>query len=115
MIEAVLANEEDKQITNMAIKMWLVDIRNLAYDLEGIMDHWGSWIVSAMEDITGRFEELYNLDKDPGLKEIAGVSSSSPSTAAVYKIWVLYKREKKKKRINLHIWILSTKHQLERK
>ncbi|KAK9205497.1 hypothetical protein WN943_015764 [Citrus x changshan-huyou] len=38
MIQAVLCDAEEKQLTNRAVKIWLDDLRDLAYDAEDILD-----------------------------------------------------------------------------
>ncbi|KAH7576041.1 hypothetical protein JRO89_XS02G0281100 [Xanthoceras sorbifolium] len=38
IIYAVLEDAEEKQITNRFVKSWLVDLQNLAYDVEDILD-----------------------------------------------------------------------------
>uniref|UniRef100_A0A5B6ZUP3 Putative disease resistance RPP13-like protein 1 n=1 Tax=Davidia involucrata TaxID=16924 RepID=A0A5B6ZUP3_DAVIN len=37
-IEAVLGDAEDKQITERAVKLWLEDLTDLAYDLDDVVD-----------------------------------------------------------------------------
>ncbi|KDO55760.1 hypothetical protein CISIN_1g000692mg [Citrus sinensis] len=41
-IEAVLIDAEEKQLTNRAVKIWLDDLRDLAYDAEDILDEFAS-------------------------------------------------------------------------
>lgn len=38
MIKAVLSDAEEKQLTDQAVKIWLDSLRNLAYDVEDILD-----------------------------------------------------------------------------
>ncbi|KAI9185070.1 hypothetical protein LWI28_003866 [Acer negundo] len=38
MIQAVLSDAEEKQLTDRVVKMWLDDLRDLAYDVEDILD-----------------------------------------------------------------------------
>ncbi|XP_031274887.1 putative disease resistance RPP13-like protein 1 [Pistacia vera] len=42
MIEAVLHDAEEKQLTDGAVKMWLDDLRDLAYDVEDILDEFAT-------------------------------------------------------------------------
>ena len=42
MIKALLADAEDKQLTNGAVKMWLEDLQDLAYDAEDILDEYAT-------------------------------------------------------------------------
>ncbi|KDO43223.1 hypothetical protein CISIN_1g007817mg [Citrus sinensis] len=42
MIQAVLCDAEEKQLTNKAVKIWLDDLRDLAYDAEDILDEFAT-------------------------------------------------------------------------
>ncbi|KAK2640085.1 hypothetical protein Ddye_027880 [Dipteronia dyeriana] len=42
MIQAVLIDAEDKQLKNRAVKMWLDDLQDLAYDVEDILDEFAT-------------------------------------------------------------------------
>ncbi|XP_031249101.1 putative disease resistance RPP13-like protein 1 [Pistacia vera] len=42
MIEAVLSDAEEKQLTERAVKLWLDDLRDLAYDVEDILDEFAT-------------------------------------------------------------------------
>ncbi|XP_044470869.1 putative disease resistance RPP13-like protein 1 isoform X3 [Mangifera indica] len=42
MIEAVLDDAEEKQLTNRAVKLWLDDLKDLAYDVEDILDEFAT-------------------------------------------------------------------------
>ncbi|KAK2639524.1 hypothetical protein Ddye_027319 [Dipteronia dyeriana] len=42
MIKAILIDAEDKQLTNEAVKMWLEDLQDLAYDAEDILDEYAT-------------------------------------------------------------------------
>ncbi|XP_057990958.1 putative disease resistance RPP13-like protein 1 [Hevea brasiliensis] len=37
-IHAVLEDAEEKQMTNLSVKIWVTDLRDLAYDLEDVLD-----------------------------------------------------------------------------
>ncbi|KDO55755.1 hypothetical protein CISIN_1g0448782mg, partial [Citrus sinensis] len=41
-IEAVLIDAEEKQLTDRAVKLWLDDLRDLAYDAEDILDEFAT-------------------------------------------------------------------------
>ncbi|KAL6327604.1 hypothetical protein AAG906_021895 [Vitis piasezkii] len=41
-IREVLNDAEDKQITSPSVKLWLADLRNLAYDMEDILDEFNT-------------------------------------------------------------------------
>ncbi|KAF2300061.1 hypothetical protein GH714_007825 [Hevea brasiliensis] len=42
MIEEVLVDAEEKQLTERAVKVWLDDLRDLAYDLEDLLDEFAT-------------------------------------------------------------------------
>ncbi|KAK2639455.1 hypothetical protein Ddye_027250 [Dipteronia dyeriana] len=42
LIQAVLADAEEKQLTNTAVKTWLDDLRDLAYDAEDMLDEFAT-------------------------------------------------------------------------
>ncbi|XP_044489245.1 putative disease resistance protein At3g14460 [Mangifera indica] len=42
MIEAVLNDAEEKQLTDTAVKLWLDDLKDLAYDVEDILDEFAT-------------------------------------------------------------------------
>ncbi|KAH9782482.1 putative disease resistance protein [Citrus sinensis] len=42
MIQAVLSDAEEKQLTDRAVKIWLDDLRDLAYDAEDILDEFAT-------------------------------------------------------------------------
>ena len=42
IIQAVLGDAEEKQLTDRAVKMWLDDLRDLAYDMEDILDEFAT-------------------------------------------------------------------------
>ncbi|KAL9432143.1 hypothetical protein AB3S75_027210 [Citrus x aurantiifolia] len=42
MIQAVLSDVEEKQLTDRAVKIWLDDLRDLAYDAEDILDEFAT-------------------------------------------------------------------------
>lgn len=42
MTQAVLEDAEEKQLFNRAVKIWLDDLRALAYDVEDILDEYAT-------------------------------------------------------------------------
>lgn len=42
MIQAVLSDAEEKQLTDEAVKMWLDNLQDLAYDAEDILDEFAT-------------------------------------------------------------------------
>ncbi|XP_031254926.1 putative disease resistance RPP13-like protein 1 [Pistacia vera] len=105
MIQAVLNDAEEKQLTNPAVKIWLNDLKDLAYDVEDILDEYATQLAerklmitdqptnsftgylsslmsnrhmeSEMEEITDRLEDLCEQRDCLGLKEIAGGTSTA--------------------------------------
>ncbi|XP_031264013.1 putative disease resistance RPP13-like protein 1 [Pistacia vera] len=45
MIQAVLNDAEGKQLMNEAVKMWLEDLQDLAYDVEDILDEYATQVL----------------------------------------------------------------------
>ncbi|CAN6556226.1 unnamed protein product [Malus baccata var. baccata] len=97
-IRAVLNDAEDKQLTNQEVKLWLDDLRDLAYDVEDILDKfstemlrrqikekhgattskvWGLLsdvkfncnLSSEIKKITDRLHEILEVKKQLGLNE----------------------------------------------
>lgn len=42
MLQAVLNEAEEKQLTDQTVRMWLHDLTNLAYDVEDILDEFAT-------------------------------------------------------------------------
>ena len=38
IVQAVLNDAEEKQVTESAMKLWLEDLRDLAYDMDDLLD-----------------------------------------------------------------------------
>ncbi|KAK2640041.1 hypothetical protein Ddye_027836 [Dipteronia dyeriana] len=128
MIQAVLSDAEEKQLTDRVVKMWLDDLRDLAYDVEDILDElatqalertlvipacftslglsadtFNANLVSKIKAISSRLDELFELKTELGLEKIAGGTSTAayrrlPSTSVPMEL-VVYGREKDKARI----------------
>ncbi|XP_031282856.1 putative disease resistance RPP13-like protein 1 [Pistacia vera] len=107
MIQAVVNDAEEKQLTNKAVNMWLDDLQQLAYDVEDILDkyatqleleerklmtadqpkdivagYFSSWMSnchmkSEIEEVNRRLEDLCKRRHRLGLKEIAGGTSAA--------------------------------------
>ncbi|KAL6327644.1 hypothetical protein AAG906_022207 [Vitis piasezkii] len=64
-IYAVLHDAEDKQMTNPLVKMWLHDLRDLAYDVEDILDEFATQalrrnlIVAQPQPPTGTVQSIF--------------------------------------------------------
>ncbi|KAL5786925.1 hypothetical protein ACOSP7_003874 [Xanthoceras sorbifolium] len=57
-INAVLADAEEKQITNPAVKTWLVDLQILSYDVEDILDEFSTKLSLESEATTSKAKRL---------------------------------------------------------
>ncbi|KAI9161994.1 hypothetical protein LWI28_022681 [Acer negundo] len=102
-MEAVLADAEEKKLKDKPVKMWLDDLRDLAYDLEDLLDvlateelerklmavqnnvlvdagkafMFYTYMKSKMDDISNRLEQLWEEKSELGLiKKTAGDASS---------------------------------------
>ncbi|KAL6327933.1 hypothetical protein AAG906_031277 [Vitis piasezkii] len=60
-IQAVLSDAEARQITNAAVKLWLGDVEEVAYDAEDVL-----------EEINERLDEIEKERDGLGLREISG-------------------------------------------
>ncbi|XP_057991162.1 putative disease resistance protein RGA4 isoform X2 [Hevea brasiliensis] len=145
-IHAVLEDAEEKQLTNQSVKMWLDSLRDLAYDVEDILDEFATEILqrqlkdesqasssnlrklshtvgttinpvavmfnskmmSKMKQITTRFQEIVDQQKDLDLinRNVGGTSFSKvcvrpPSTCLHHEPRVYGRDEDKRKIIDL--------------
>ncbi|KAJ4725309.1 Disease resistance protein [Melia azedarach] len=67
MIQAVLDDAEEKQTNNEAVKMWLDDLRDLAYDVEDILDEYATQVVETelmSKQPTNRFADYFSVLSD---------------------------------------------------
>ncbi|KAF2293717.1 hypothetical protein GH714_004289 [Hevea brasiliensis] len=53
-VKAVLADAEDKQITNRLVKIWLRELRDLAYDAEDILDEFSFEVLRRKQQLEQR-------------------------------------------------------------
>ncbi|KAL5789191.1 hypothetical protein ACOSQ2_004079 [Xanthoceras sorbifolium] len=67
-INAVLADAEEKQITNPAVKAWLVELQILAYDVEDILDEFSTKLCLESEATTSKAKRLLVNLKPPSVK-----------------------------------------------
>ncbi|KAH7576049.1 hypothetical protein JRO89_XS02G0282200 [Xanthoceras sorbifolium] len=67
-INAVLADAEEKQITNPAVKTWLVELQILAYDVEDILDEFSTKLSLESEATTSKAKRLLVNLKPPSVK-----------------------------------------------
>ncbi|KAH7576039.1 hypothetical protein JRO89_XS02G0280900 [Xanthoceras sorbifolium] len=67
-INAVLADAEEKQITNPAVKAWLVELQILAYDVEDILDEFSTKLSLESEATTSKAKRLLVNLKPPSVK-----------------------------------------------
>ncbi|XP_044472546.1 putative disease resistance RPP13-like protein 1 [Mangifera indica] len=106
MMEAVLEDAEERQEKNRAVKIWLGELRNLAYDVEDILDdmllheshhqhepstwelpilsrfnpqtvEFNSMMMSQVKKISTRLEDIASQKEQLGLKEFSGRRSNS--------------------------------------
>ncbi|XP_031259709.1 putative disease resistance RPP13-like protein 1 [Pistacia vera] len=63
MIQAVLNDAEEKQLTNEAVKTWMEDLQDLAYDAEDILDEYATQVLERelmTEQSTNRIAEYFS-------------------------------------------------------
>ncbi|XP_031259738.1 putative disease resistance RPP13-like protein 1 [Pistacia vera] len=63
MIKAVLNDAEEKQLKNEAVKMWLEDLQDLAYDVEDILDEYATQVLERelmTEQSTNRIADYFS-------------------------------------------------------
>nr|XP_043611884.1 putative disease resistance RPP13-like protein 1 [Erigeron canadensis] len=105
MIQALLADAAQKQITQKPVELWLVELQDLAYDIEDVLDDMASQVMNRMtcctssytphkimyarkmrlklDRITTRLTDLYKQRKGLGLKVHNGETSPRTNKAAV--------------------------------
>ncbi|XP_022898639.1 putative disease resistance RPP13-like protein 1 isoform X2 [Olea europaea var. sylvestris] len=110
-IQAVLTDAENKQTTNKAVKEWLDDLDDLAYDLEDFVDELNTEVLQRklrknkgstkkVKEISGRLKVLEEQKKILSLAENVKVRCYKrlPTTSLVEELEV-YGREKDKEEI----------------
>ncbi|KAH9782657.1 hypothetical protein KPL71_008999 [Citrus sinensis] len=70
MIQAVLCDAEEKQLTNEAVKMWLDELQDLAYDAEDILDEFAtqaleSKLMAQNQDSSGQVLSFIQASLNP--------------------------------------------------
>ncbi|XP_031259744.1 putative disease resistance RPP13-like protein 1 [Pistacia vera] len=63
MIQAVLNDAEEKQLTNEAVKVWLEDLQDLAYDVDDILDEYATQVLERelmKEQSTNRIVDYFS-------------------------------------------------------
>ncbi|ESR55357.1 hypothetical protein CICLE_v10018509mg [Citrus x clementina] len=70
MIQAVLNDAEEKQLTDEAVKMWLDDLQDLAYDAEDILDEFAtqaleSKLMAQNQDSSGQLLSFIPVSLNP--------------------------------------------------
>ncbi|GLT42347.1 hypothetical protein SLA2020_163500 [Shorea laevis] len=57
-IHAVLADAEEKQMTNRSIQVWLDQLKEAAYDIEDVLDEWNAQLLESRTDEDGKTSTL---------------------------------------------------------
>ncbi|GKU86336.1 hypothetical protein SLEP1_g874 [Rubroshorea leprosula] len=57
-IHAVLADAEEKQMTNRSIQVWLDQLKEAAYDIEDVLDEWNAQLLKSCTDEDGKTSTL---------------------------------------------------------
>ncbi|GAY46579.1 hypothetical protein CUMW_098130 [Citrus unshiu] len=80
-IEAVLIDAEEKQLSDRAVKLWLDDLRDLAYDAEDILDEFaaeaGLRLLKKHEASSSTFRSLIQGFSSGASSIMAGISTRS--------------------------------------
>nr|XP_048320245.1 putative disease resistance RPP13-like protein 1 [Ziziphus jujuba var. spinosa] len=61
MIQAVLSDAEEKQLTSEAVKLWLADLRDLAYDVEDVLDKFYTEQIQNLHHDQASSSKLWNF------------------------------------------------------
>ncbi|OVA14454.1 Leucine-rich repeat [Macleaya cordata] len=64
VIQTVLNDAEQRQMNEESVKLWLEEFKNVAYDIEDVLDEW------RMEILSSQIEGLDDDDDDDGSKQI---------------------------------------------
>ncbi|XP_044471495.1 putative disease resistance RPP13-like protein 1 [Mangifera indica] len=134
MMEAVLEDAEERQGKNEKVKIWLGKLQNLAYDVEDTLDEllyeshhqhepstwellipccfnpqtveFNSMMMSQVENISTRFDEIASKKEQLGLIEFSGGRSNSviqrpPTTSLVTEAYVYGRKEDQEAMVEL--------------
>ncbi|OVA06565.1 Leucine-rich repeat [Macleaya cordata] len=71
VIQTVLNDAEQRQMNEESVKLWLEEFKNVAYDIEDVLDEW------RMEILSSQIEGLDDDDDDDGSKQIMKKKVSS--------------------------------------
>ncbi|XP_050218222.1 putative disease resistance RPP13-like protein 1 [Mercurialis annua] len=117
----VLDDAEEKQVTNRLVKIWVSELRDLAYDVEDVVEEFASeslrkkhklscaWtikfnvkLVSKMEGITVRLKKICESRNELDLRECVGggiIQTGVRTTTSLVNEGKVYGREKDRKAI----------------
>ncbi|KAG6778155.1 hypothetical protein POTOM_018007 [Populus tomentosa] len=116
-VQEVLDDAEEKQLTEKAVKIWLDDLRDLAYDVEDLLDEFATESLrraaikfnpkmrSKMKEASSRLEGMAKQRTELGLEKMSGGRRTStdawqkPPSASVPNELVIYGRDGDKKKI----------------
>ncbi|KAG5564306.1 hypothetical protein RHGRI_000490 [Rhododendron griersonianum] len=110
-VQAVVADAEEKQITDLGVNLWLSDLEDLSYDMDDVLDEFATKLCNGrmrlkmdeMNEITTRLQDLFDRRKGLGLENINATGSGKapqrrPTSALIIEP-CLYGRDNDKKAI----------------
>ncbi|CBI35078.3 unnamed protein product, partial [Vitis vinifera] len=118
-IREVLNDAEDKQNESTSVKLWLAELRILAYDMEDILDEFNTEMLrrklavqpqaaaastSKIKDITSRLEDISTRKAELRLKKVAGTTTTwkrTPTTSLFNEPQVHGRDDDKNKMVDL--------------